>query len=46
MVLLEREVVTDDPRMYGRTEKSWFATPEARQLLFMNNNEESKTYER
>lgn len=41
MVLLEREVVTDDPHMYGRTEKSWYAVPEARNLL-MANTEESE----
>lgn len=32
LVLLEREVTTDE-RMYGRAEKSWYATPEARMLL-------------
>lgn len=41
MVLVEREAVTDDPQMYGRTEMSRFATPEARQLLMMNFEEET-----
>lgn len=34
MVLVERDTGTD-PRMSGRIEKSWYATPTARNLLLM-----------
>lgn len=33
MVLLETKRVNDDPQMYGHCEQSWYATPEARNLL-------------
>jgi len=34
MVLVERKIIPLDG-MYGRVEQSWYATPEARNLLFM-----------
>jgi hypothetical protein len=33
MVLIEEELLPSDPHIYGRTWKSWFAVPSARNLL-------------